>query len=132
MGICENERYARSHCLSVGDQICEDVFYSDLPSHNSTTSVSYWKSPYRWGAIPENMKSALDEIEAKFKSLKVQLSFLGVLENQLFYKLEAGEVNTCGASGPLFKELLFKSIKKQFPNIQLKDASPVAVITDEG
>lgn len=130
MGLCENERYVRNHSLSVNDSFCQDIFFSEDIAEQKNKPVSYWKNPYRWGSIPSTMAASLKDIENKFSDLKVNLTFLGMAENQLFYKLESGQVNTCGVSGTLFKNLLEKNVKNCFPNIELKDATPVAVISE--
>ncbi len=131
MGLCDHERYARHQCKyintnAVGDskiynQLCEDVFYREEE-----------KDYFQWSSLPQEMQPALQQLQEKFHHLKVKLTFLGLAENQLFYRLESGEVSSCGTAGTLFKDLLTNNIKKIFPELTLKDASPIAVISEAG
>lgn len=134
MGLCEQERFARHKCVTIDDSnfenmldknesrentLCEDVFY-----------IEEEKKMYQWGPLPSQMLPQLVQLQEKFHNLKVKLTFLGLSEKQLFYRLESGEVNSCGTAGTLFKDLLVKNIEKIFPGLILKDASPVAVIAE--
>ena len=123
MGLCESERFARHESVTSGDSSCVDVFYVD----EVTPTDSLWQNPHRWGPIADDMKGPLKEIEESFARMKVQLQFLGISENQLFYKLEAKENQTCGTTGDIYRTHLTQSLHKVFPHLQLKDASPLAV-----
>lgn len=136
MGLCEQERFARHKCITVNNTnnenetcdyisrentLCEDVFY-----------IEEEKNMYQWGQLPAQMQPQLVQLQEKFQNLKVKLTFLGLTEKQLFYRLESGEVSSCGTAGVIFKNLLKNNIDKIFPNIVLKDASPMAVIAEPG
>ncbi|MGZ3773860.1 MAG: hypothetical protein ACXVCY_03135 [Pseudobdellovibrionaceae bacterium] len=123
IGLSDQERFARHACVETADELCIDVVYSDevIPTDK------IWENPLRWGPLPQSMTQELGEIENRFREMKVHLSFLGLSEKNLFYKLEPKENITCGTSGVLYRNRLQELIKKSFPDLTLKDASPVAV-----
>lgn len=123
LGLSDSTGYARHGCMNAGDKSCIDVFYQD----ELVPTDAIWKSQYKWGVLPEEMRPDLELIEKKFSGLKIDLKFLGVSENNLFYKLEPKENLTCGSAGTIYRNHLEKMIENKFPSIRLRDASPVAV-----
>ncbi len=122
-GLGDDTGYMRHSSVVVGDQNCTDVFYQD----EVVPTDALWSNEMRWGPLSIEMKEKLATIEKKFERMKVSLSFLGLSEKNLFYKLEAKENLTCGTSGAIYRGLLEKWVENNFPSFRLKDASPVAV-----
>lgn len=123
LGLSEDVGYVRHSSIGAGDARCEDIIYDD----EASPTDAIWTNPYRWGELPVDMRSDLHEIEKRFDDLKIDLKFLGVAEQNLFYKLEPKENLTCGSAGTIYRSHLEKIVKEKFPNLRLKDASPVAV-----
>lgn len=123
IGLSEGDRFVRHCSVESGDATCVDVIYQD----EATPSDAIWESENRWGPLPQELNSTLKIIEENFDKLKVDLSFLGISEKNLFYKLEPRENLTCGSSGTIFRTLLQEKVKKVMPDLHLRDASPVAV-----
>lgn len=122
-GLGDDTGYMRHSCISVNDEVCVDVFYQE----ESIPTDAIWRNEMRWGPLPAELKEKLLHLEKKFERMKVGLSFLGLSEKNLFYKLEPKENLTCGTSGTIYRGLLEKWIEENAPYLQLKDASPVAV-----
>ncbi|NJL26052.1 MAG: hypothetical protein HC902_13385, partial [Calothrix sp. SM1_5_4] len=53
--------------------------------------------------------------------------FLGLSDGRLYYKLEPGESLTCGSAGTIYRNHLRNAVLERFPQVDLTDASPVAV-----
>lgn len=123
MGISDHERYMRHSSIGSGDHLCVDVIYQD----EEISASVIWDNQMRWGPLPEPIQPELQKIKEKFLNMKIDLSFLGISEMNLYYKMESKENLTCGTSGTLFRGMLEKAVQKKFPQYVLKDASPVAV-----
>lgn len=125
LGLSDDVGYVRYSSIATtkDENFCEDIFYQE--EKHLTDAI--WDNKNKWGPLPESITTELSEIEKKFQSYKINLKFLGLAEQQLYYKLEPQENLTCGTAGTLYRSRLEKIIGKKFPTIRLKDASPVAV-----
>lgn len=123
LGLSDEVGYVRHCSVNSGDSDCVDIFFQDevIPTD------AIWSNQHRWGRLPKDMQSDLQEIEKKFQDLEIDLKFLGLAEKNLFYKLEPKKNLTCGTAGTLYRNRLEKIVSEKFPLVQLKDASPVAV-----
>lgn len=123
MGICEDLAFVRYSSINSGETQCEDVIYDDEASQTD----GIWKSPHRWGMLPDGVRDALGSVRETFREMKVELTFLGLSENNIYYKIESKENLTCGPVGSLYRTKLSRMVKEKYPEFQLRDASPVAV-----
>jgi hypothetical protein len=124
MGLCETERYARHSCLSVGDSECVDVFYTES---TEGSNQAIWNNQLRWGPIPIEKKDGLTKIEDVFQKMNVTLKVLGMSEKKLFYKMESKGTLSCGSNGTFVRNYLEKLVHEIWPDVELTDASPLAV-----
>ena len=123
IGLCENERYVRHECVTLGNSQCVDVVFNDA----AETSESIWNNRLRWGPIPDERKVELNDIQVKFDKMEVDLVFLGLKEQQLFYKMESKKNLSCGSSGEIMRTHLKNIMNEYWPQVKLSDASPLAV-----
>lgn len=122
-GLCDEEHFVRHECINAGNEQCVDVFYEESKS----ISDERWNNQNRWGTIPQDKRESLVQIEEKFKSMKVDLQFLGSLEGRLFYKMTSKENLACGSGGGVLRTYMEKHVREVWAGIELQDASPVAV-----
>ncbi|MCC6278906.1 MAG: hypothetical protein IT289_13415 [Oligoflexia bacterium] len=123
LGLSVDVGFARHASVNAGDSFCEDVIYQD----EASLSDAIWENRSRWGSLPNNMRDDLDSITQKLSRQNIDLRFLGVAEGNLFYKLEPKKNLTCGSAGALYRSQIEFMVKQKFPQIKLRDASPVAV-----
>lgn len=123
LGIGEDLGFVRYSSVNSGESRCEDVIFDD--EFSQTDGI--WKSQYRWGGIPEDIRTVLNPIEDSFRKMKLELTFLGLSEKNLFYKMESSENLTCGGAGSLYRSRLTRLVGEHFPDFKLRDASPLAV-----
>ncbi|MBW7874611.1 MAG: hypothetical protein H3C47_01330 [Candidatus Cloacimonetes bacterium] len=123
LGLSDEVGYARHHSVMSGDTTCKDVFFNEEP----IPTDAMWRNPDRYAPASENMQVELDLLVHEFDRQKMKLSFLGLLENALVYKMEPKEAVGCSASVSFFRNLLIQKIKQKFPHLTLRDASPISV-----
>lgn len=123
MGISDEVGFARNQSICTQHDDCVDVFYEE----EASLTDAIWGNTNRWGLLPDSVKSDLAAIEKKYRELKIDLKFLGIKEKDLFYKLEPKENLTCGSAGTIYRLKLEELVKDKFPDLTLKDASPIAV-----
>lgn len=128
MGLCESERYARHACITAGDSQCQDVFYIDDQTSMSRTVPN----ELRWGPLPEVKRKELATIQEKFQNMKVDLVFLGVSENKLYYRMESRDALSCGSAGNIMRTHLENLVSAVWQGVILHDASPLAVLGEQG
>lgn len=115
-GLCEDVAYARQSSAGHDEPTCADVFYPEhLPG-------------MKWRPLPDDLRKDLDAVVLEFLVRKVALTFEGILENELHYRMKHDNGALCGASETLYKQMLERAIRKRAPGLRLKDASPGAVI----
>lgn len=119
MGVGETERFARHASAGHGDPSCVDVFFDDSLDHAGARP--------RHGMVPEKILLGLSGIKTRLERMKATLTFEGLSEGVLYYRLESSEGPLCGASGRLLHESITREAKNLFPGLLLKDASPLAV-----
>lgn len=123
VGISDDVGFVRHECLPSGNESCLDVFFQDEVSPTD----AIWSNSHKWGTIPGSMQADLDAIQRRFHAMKIDLTFLGLVEKEIIYKLEPREKLTCGTEGASYRTHLAELVKLKFPHLKLKDASPVAV-----
>lgn len=128
MGVGENERLARHRSVGHGDSECVDVLFTEefsiprvVPSSNLEPVTP------KFGALPIDLETALQDVRKYFESMKVQLRFAGLSEGVLYYELKTEDGVLCGAGGRLMHESLLREISKRFPSLKTQDVSPLAV-----
>ncbi len=122
MGVGENERIARHSSMGHGDEICLDVYFEDAPT----------KEPggLRWGAIPDNMVSPLEDIKEWLSSQGVTLHWHGYAENTIFYSMSLPDKPICGSTAAIWHNRLYKKVHTEFPDVRMQDAAPLAVYAE--
>ncbi|MFZ5889463.1 MAG: hypothetical protein ACOY0T_00190 [Myxococcota bacterium] len=95
-----------------GAERCEDAFYVDRDS------------PYSFAAIPPALAPVLAQVArlAKAFDSNAELSFLGLNEDTLSYRLTRAEQSSVSLTG-----LIERAVLRQFPNLRLREVSSRAV-----
>jgi len=119
MGVCETERFARHKSVGHGDTACVDVIFDDAQYPGQKNN--------KWGPIPDNMQTTLNDIQSRFLKRSLSLSFLGLSEGILYYELKAQSGPLCGSSARFHHDALKHAIAEHFFGLKLQDASPLAV-----
>lgn len=126
-GLSEKERFVRHHSVMVGDSECLDVIYTE----NIAVSAELWKNHNKWGAIPSEIVTNLLKVEQKFRQMSAEITFLGIREKTLFYRIDSISGKTCGGGFSFVRAYLEKTLKEQFLDLAFKDVSPVSVFGDK-
>jgi hypothetical protein len=120
MGAGDTERYARHASRGHGDATCEDVFFDDaIDAHGERPA---------YAPVPERVLEGLAETAAAFAQADATLSFVGLKEGVLHYKLESAGA-PCGDPETRLKERLAHEVAQRFPGLRLQDVSPSAVLS---
>jgi hypothetical protein len=124
MGLGETERIARHSSAGRGDSLCVDVLYCESTTIHSEFAGA---SEIRFAPIPAEMQADLAVIRQGFLDQGVEVDFGGVSEGTLFFRLQVQGKSACGAGGRLLQDSLERQVKKRFPDLALRDFSPLAV-----
>jgi len=127
MGLCESEHFTRHACRGNGDADCQDVFFIE----RADTVKSRWRNPDRWGVVPPERGPDLEAVTEKLLRMNVDVTFLGLKENKLHYKMESKSSHSCGSAGGILRGHLEKLVHEAWPGVILVDASPLAVYGEQ-
>lgn len=120
MGGGDEARLARHQSFGHGDPACVDVLFDDGPVR---------KAGARFAPVPEHVRLRLDPVVRLFGQLGAQLSFDGLNEGVLHYRLESKDP-LCGDTGRVARERLAREVARRFPGLTLQDSSPLAVYAE--
>ncbi len=116
MGLGEYERFTRHSSYGHGDSECLDILYSEADEKCN-----------RFAEIPFEVSSKLAGVQERFLKQGVSLTFDGLSEGTLYFRMLAQGRAVCGAGGRLFQTSLIEEIRNIFPGVALQDVSPLAV-----
>jgi len=122
MGASDDVRLARHRSVGHGDADCVDVLFCDKGSGP--------KPGKHRGEVPVEYAQGLEVLTRQFQEKGITLRWEGYSEGVLFYRMEAGAKPLCGAGGQLMHGALKGEVRKFFPELELRDGSPLAVIGD--
>jgi hypothetical protein len=114
-GASERLRFARRRCAARGAAECEDVLY---PAGQRSA---------RFAPLPEAVRARCAGPLARLAARGVAIELLGLQENRLHVSVGSARGAGCGP-GRLYLELLAAHLAEQFPELELVDATPRAVM----
>lgn len=120
MGAGDEARLARHQSFGHGDAGCVDVLFEDGPVR---------KAGARFAPVPEHVQLRLEPVVRLFEQLGAQLTFEGLNEGVLHYRLESKDP-LCGDTGRVARERLAREVQNRFPGLALQDSSPLAVYAE--
>ena len=132
MGVGDNERLARHRSMGHGDQECLDVLFAEeytVPRVVSGLSQDQQVPNHRprYGAIPAELSEQLEPTRKRLEASGVILDLEGLSEGVIYYQLTPKKGVLCGAGGKLLHDSFLKDLARIAPQIQAKDAAPLAV-----
>jgi hypothetical protein len=116
LGLTGTVYHARYESLGHGGKRCVDALYVQS------------QSPARFGPIPESLRLGLEQVQrtARMFDSSVRLDFLGLSENTLSYTLESGD----GPGNLHLTTVVEQALRRRYPDLITRDASPRAVLSD--
>lgn len=119
MGLGDNERYVRHQSILYGkNDTCVDVIYD--------SSVS----DMRWGEIPSEISMTLTPIIEKYQKKGVEIILKGINEKTLYFQIKDKDSNLAGFRRKYILENFQETFKKKFPDLNIFEISPRAVIEE--
>lgn len=120
MGLGDNERYVRYQSILYGkNDSCVDVIYD--------SSINDMK----WGEIPDEISDSLKKTIKKYQEKAIQIILKGLNEKTLYFQIKDKSDNASGFRRHYVLENFEQIFKKKFPNLNLCEISPRAVIEGE-
>lgn len=115
LGLTGTVRHARHDSLRHGGERCVDVLYEDAESR------------LRFGAIPDSARGAIESVKRLVRAFdsSVELSFLGVSEGALFYRI------TRDAGGVGVQSLVERTLRRRLPSLVPVEISPRPVLAPD-
>jgi hypothetical protein len=120
MGLGDEQRLVRHQSAGHGDPLCVDVLFDDGPVK---------KAGERYAPVPEHVRARLAPVITLFTRLGATLTFEGLNEGVLHYRLESADP-LCGDTGRVARERLTREVARRFPGLSLQDSSPLAVYAE--
>ena len=121
-GLSSGCCYTRVASLAGGNEQCVDLLHLDA------------QTPARWDPIGPELQAAIDAARRLLARLdpQAEVSFLGLIEGELYYQLRPSGTHCSApaqgqAGGFDPATVLTTSIRRRFPSLSLRDASPRAV-----
>lgn len=114
-GVSDDLRYSRRASSASRDARCEDVVYSSR------------RPAARFAPIPAEVAHYLERPLARLSDRGVTLELLGVAERRIHVRASGGSTTSCGLGRVSF-DLLAAHLAARFPDYELIDASPRAVM----
>ncbi len=114
-GLSEAWRYARVASRGRGGAACEDRLYRAGGRDE------------RFAAIPEDVRAHLAGPLARLAARGSAIALLGLAENRVVVRSQSGRSSGCGPE-KLHLDLLASHLATRFPDLELVDATPRAVM----
>ncbi len=129
MGVGETERFARHQSLGHGDSFCLDILFNEEISRPRIVQAESAPVPLnlKYGPVSPEIFEKFQPLKLKFKQMKIEMLLLGISEGTLHYRLDPERGVLCGASGKIMHDIFSRGARDLLPNIQVKDAAPLAV-----
>lgn len=119
MGLGDNERYVRHQSILYGkNNTCIDVIYD--------SSVS----DMRWGEMPSEISMTLTPIIEKYQKKGVEIILKGLNEKTLYFQIKDKNSNIAGFRRKYILENFGETFNKKFPDLNIFEISPRAVIEE--
>lgn len=115
-GLTSGVHHARHESIGSGGTRCVDVLYV------------HPQSPLRFAPIPEEIGTGLAALcrTASLFDSSIVIEFLGINENVLHYTVRASRAE----NAPDLTEVIRRGVKRRFPWLDARDASPRAVLVE--
>lgn len=120
MGLGDNERYVRHSSILYGkNDNCTDVIYDSS------------LNDMRWGEIPLEILNSLNNVIEKYQKKDIQIILKGFNEKTLYFQIKDKDTNLSGFRRKFILENMEATFNKKFPDFNLFEISPRAVIEGE-